>query len=89
MTIETREAHRDRAVRWASVAAACLAIRAIVFGAAMTPSLRALFGIDDSDVFGRAASHRVRLEDPLLLVVGLGALAVAGLYAYRARPSDR
>lgn len=85
---ETREERRDLAVRWASIAAACLAIRAIVFGVAVTPSLTALLGIDDSEAFGRAASHTVRLEDPLLLLAGLSALAIAGVYAWRARQPD-
>lgn len=79
---------RDLAIRWGGVALALLTLRGFLYGFASTPSIYALFGIDDTDALGRAPAHTIQLEDLTLLVLALTAIAIAVLHAVRARRRD-
>lgn len=54
---------------WVLLVVACIAVRTVLYGAPITASLMALFGMSNGEVFGPLPSHRIDLFD-LMLAAG-------------------
>jgi len=73
--------HIDRAMIWLAIAGLLIGVRTVFYGVLMSPTLEALLGVTDADPLGPLPAHRIAVEDPLLIVAALGALAMATRHA--------
>jgi hypothetical protein len=54
---------------WVLFVIACIVVRTAIYGAPITASVMALFGMSNGDMFGPLPSHRIDLFD-LMLAAG-------------------
>jgi hypothetical protein len=80
---------RELAVFWGAVALLIFVVRSLLFGVFDTPTMRALLGLDDAELFGPVSGRTVQLEDPLLLALFVGAVLLAVKFAVKATQATR
>ncbi|MEZ5843702.1 MAG: hypothetical protein R3D27_08190 [Hyphomicrobiaceae bacterium] len=72
-----RRGHGELALAWFALAALIVGLRAAFYGVAMSPTLQVLVGGADEDPLGPLPANRIALEDPLMILAALVALAIA------------